>query len=216
MQDDPQPSIAILGTGPIGLEAALYARYLGYPVVISERANQPANIVGDTTLPFAQLASTLGVAALRAQNPEWQPPSADEQLTSYQWRGKYLLPLAESDLIADVLRLGTEVVSIRRNESDTEFEIVCRDRNGSDVIFSGDIVIDCTGKATNPSWFEPDEEDQDLGFMNPEADVYVLGSKSRAEGTLSFIEGLCQIRDLFSILGEREDLDLYATMPTIK
>jgi NADPH-dependent 2,4-dienoyl-CoA reductase/sulfur reductase-like enzyme len=215
MENDPQPRIAILGAGPIGLEAALYARYLGYPMVIPERADQPANIVDDTTLPFAQLASSLGVAALRAQNAEWQPPGGNEQLTTARWREIYLLPLAESDLIADVLLLGHEVVSIRRNEDDTEFEIVCRDSNGDETIFQADIVVDCTGVTGNREWFAEDEADPELGFLNPEADVYVLGSKSRANATMTFAEGLTQIRDLFAILGEREDLDLYATMPAI-
>jgi threonine dehydrogenase-like Zn-dependent dehydrogenase len=216
MEDDPQPRIAILGAGPIGLEAALYARYLGYPTEVFERAEQPAKVVGDAALPFAELASTLGVAAMRAQHPEWVSSDGDKSLDAVAWREKYLLPLAESDLVADVLRLGTEVISVRRSEDDSEFEIVCRDMSGNEAITQTDIVIDCTGKAGNRSWFEPDEEDQDLGFLNPEADVYVLGSKSRADGATSFIEGLWQIRDLFAILGEREDLDLYATMPPIE
>lgn len=218
MEDDPQPRIAILGAGPIGLEAALYARYLGYPTEVFERENQPSYhlVKNSGYLPFKYLTSTLGGAALRAQNPDWQPPSDDEQLTPYQWQEKYLLPLAESDLVADVLRLGTEVISVRRSEDDGGFEIVCRDSSGNEAIAQADIVIDCTGKAGNRSWFEPEDEDQELGFLNPEADVYVLGSKSRADVTVSFIEGLWQIRDLFAILGERDDLDLYATMPPIQ
>ena len=37
--DDEQPRIAILGAGPIGLEAAIYARYLGYPTEVIERGD---------------------------------------------------------------------------------------------------------------------------------------------------------------------------------
>jgi threonine dehydrogenase-like Zn-dependent dehydrogenase len=218
MEDDPQPRIAILGAGPIGLEAALYARYLGYPSEVFERENEPSYqlVQCDGYLHFKYLASTLGIAALCAQNPDWHPPKDDEQLTPYQWREKYLLPLSGSDLVADVLRLGHEVISIRRSEDDSEFEIVCRDSSGNEKSARADILIDCTGKAGNRSWFEPEEEDQELGFLNPEADVYVLGSKSRADGKLSFIEGLWQIRDLFAIIGERENLDLYATMPPVE
>lgn len=216
MEDDPQPRIAILGAGPIGLEAALYARYLGYPAEVFDRADQPASHVDSSSgpLPFRELASTLGVAALRAQNPEWRPPGGDKQLTAAEWRETYLARLAESDLIADVLRLGHEVVSVRRNEDDTEFEIVCCDGNG-ETIFQADILIDCTGITGNREWFAKEEADQELGFLNPEADFYVLGAKSRAADTLSFAQGLSQIRDLFAILGEREDLNLYATMPAI-
>jgi hypothetical protein len=218
MEDDLQPRIAILGAGPIGLEAALYARYLGYPVELLERSDQPANQLtsSDSPLPFKQLASTLGVAALRAQNPDWLPPAGDEQLTSTKWQASYLTPLAETDLIADVLKLSTEVVAIRRNEEDTEFQIDCRDANGGEVVCSAEIVIDCTGRTGNREWFAEEASDPELGFLNPDADVYVLGGKSRSDGSISFAQSLAQIRDLFAILGEREDLDLYATMPAIE
>jgi hypothetical protein len=218
MEDDLQPRIAILGAGPIGLEAALYARYLGYPVELIERCDGPGDELNpaDSALPFQQLASTLGVAALRAQNPDWLPPAGDEQLTPTKWQASYLAPLAETDLIADVLKLSTEVMAIRRNEEDTEFQIDCRDANGGEVVCSAEIVIDCTGRTGNREWFAEEAADSELGFLNPEADVYVLGGKSHSEDGISFAQGLAQIRDLFAILGEREDLDLYATMPPIK
>jgi NADPH-dependent 2,4-dienoyl-CoA reductase/sulfur reductase-like enzyme len=218
MEDDPQPRIAILGAGPIGLEAALYARYLGYPVELIERSDRPAKqlVLNDSPLPFKQLASPLGVAALRAQNSEWMPPRGDEQLTPAQWWESYLAPLAESDLISDVLKLGTEVLAFRRNEEDTAFLIECRDASGGELVVEAEIVIDCTGRVGNRQWFAEEAPDPEFGFLNPDADVYVLGGKSCPESSISFAQGLVQIRELFAILGEREDLDLYATMPAIK
>jgi threonine dehydrogenase-like Zn-dependent dehydrogenase len=217
MEDDPQPRIAILGAGPIGLEAALYARYLGYPVELIERFDRPGNhlIPADRALPFKQLASTLGVAALRAQNPDWLPPDGDEQLTPTKWREAYLMPLSESDLIADVLKLSTEVTAIRRNEEDTAFQIECRNASGGESVVEAEIVIDCTGRTSDRHWFAEEAADPVLGFLNPDADVYVLGGKSCPDTSFSFAQGLAQIRDLFAILGEREDLDLYATMPRL-
>jgi threonine dehydrogenase-like Zn-dependent dehydrogenase len=217
MEDDPQPRIAILGAGPIGLETALYARYLGYPVEVIERSDKPANQLasGKDALPFKQLASTLGIAALRAQNPDWLPPTGDEPLTPAMWQERYLMPLAESDLIADALRLNTEVVAIRRTEEDSEFQIDCRVAEGGESIVEADIVIDCTGKTGKRDWFQEEAANPELGFLNPDADVYVLGGKSCPEGRITFAQSLVQIRDLFAILGEREDLDLYATMPVI-
>jgi threonine dehydrogenase-like Zn-dependent dehydrogenase len=218
MEDDPQPRIAILGAGPIGLEAALYARYLGYPVELIERSDRPAKqlVSCDSAMPFKQLASTLGVAALQAQNPEWMPPAGDQQLTSADWQASYLTPLSESDLIADVLKLSTEVVSIRRNGEDIAFLIECRDAGSGELVVEAEIIIDCTGRAGNRQWFAEEPADPELGFMNPDADVYVLGGKSCPDATISFAQSLVQIRELFAILGEREDLDLYATMPPIK
>jgi hypothetical protein len=54
-------------------------------------------------------------------------------------------------------------------------------------------------------------------LRSPEANFYLLGSKSYGRNTQFLLsQGFQQIRDLFTILGEREDLDLYATMPAIK
>ena len=73
--------IAILGAGPIGLEAALYARYLGYDVDIYERGRVAENILrwGHVRMftPFGWNRSLLGLAAIKAQEPAWQPPSDD-------------------------------------------------------------------------------------------------------------------------------------------
>lgn len=216
--DDEQPRIAILGAGPIGLEAALYARYLGYPTQIFERATTAAaNILalGEQAVgPFGELASRLGVSALRAQNAQWQSPAADNGLTAREWHAGYLAPLAESDLVADVLQLGHEVVGITRRDTpeDVAFDVRCRNAEGADVVFEADIVIDAAG-ANSPAWWEESAVDEELGFANPAADVYVIGAKGAAA---TCAEGLRQIRDLFAILGERDDLDVYATMPPIE
>jgi hypothetical protein len=220
--DDELLRLAILGAGPIGLEAALYARYLGYPVEILERADQPVRSVlslGEEPVGrFEELASTLGVAALRAQESNWQQPPAAQMLTPSQWREKYLLPLAASDLIVDVLHLGTEVTEItRRDEEDDEsFDVRCRDSNGVEVTYSVDIIVDATGAGGSRAWFSAEPADPEISFLNPDADYYVLGGKSRPGEPFTFAEGIAQIRELFAILGEREDLDVYATLPRIE
>ena len=221
MDDDLQPRIAILGAGPIGLEAALYARYLGYPIEILELAPNPAaNVIaeGDKQLaaPFGECASTLGAAALQAQNPDWRCPAAKDRLTAAQWHENYLLLLAESDLISEILQLNTTVIEIARGDDDADFQIRCRSSQNEDRIFEVDIIIDVTGINGSHAWFEHTEGESELSFLNPDSDYYVLGSKSRSTGQFSFVEGLAQIRDLFAILGEREELDVYATLPAIQ
>jgi NADPH-dependent 2,4-dienoyl-CoA reductase/sulfur reductase-like enzyme len=212
--DDDHPRIAILGAGPIGLETALYARYLGYPAQVFEKEETCAasvRLLTEKPEGFGKLASRLGVSALRAQDADWQPPPADILLTAAEWCAKYLAPLAESDLIVDVLHLAHEVVGITRRdtEDDASFEIHVLNAEGAEVTHEADIVIDATG-ANAPAWRGDCVVDEELGFANPEADFYVLGAKG---GAATFSEGLVQIRDLFAILGEREDLDVYATMP---
>ena len=53
-------------------------------------------------------------------------------------------------------------------------------------------------------------------MLNPEPNFYILGSKSYGRGAQFLLSvGLEQIREVFTIIGEREDLDIYATMPVI-
>lgn len=219
--DDEQPRIAILGAGPIGLEAALYARYLGYPTELIERSEQPAASAlahVDQLGSYRELVSTLGVAALKAQDEAWQPLTGSTLLTGREWHGAYLLPLAQSDLIADVLHLGTEVLSVDRRDEDDDvsFQIHCRDAEGKDIVYSAEIVIDAAGSPSSRDWFAATDEKSELTFLNPDPDYYILGSKSRPEKPFCFAEGLEQIRELFAILGERDDLDVYATLPPLE
>ena len=62
--------IAILGAGPIGLEAALYARFLGYEVDVYERGRVAEHLRrwGHVRLfaPFSAISSPLGIAAIAA------------------------------------------------------------------------------------------------------------------------------------------------------
>ena len=54
-------------------------------------------------------------------------------------------------------------------------------------------------------------------LLNPEPNFYLLGSKSYGRNTQFLLSiGLEQIRDLFTIIGDREDLDLYKTMKKTK
>jgi hypothetical protein len=47
-------------------------------------------------------------------------------------------------------------------------------------------------------------------LLNPEPDFYILGAKSYGRNSSFLISiGLQQIRDLFTIIGDRADLDLY-------
>lgn len=219
--DDEQPRIAILGAGPVGLEAALYARYLGYPVEILERCEKPAAgvlTIGEEVIGcFAELASRLGVEALKAQNPDWRLPAASTKLSADEWHQAYITPLADSDLIADVLHLNAEVVAIERRDEqdDVSFQIRCRDPRGVEAVHAADIVIDATGRAGNRAWFTAQDANEELSFHNPDADYYILGGKSCRDGQITFASGLEQIRELFAILGERDDLDVYATMPPL-
>ena len=89
MAVDTPARIVILGAGPVGLEAGLYARYLGYEVEIIERGQVADHVRrwGHVCLatPFRMNRSTLGLAALAAQDSGFRPPEHDALLTGHDW-----------------------------------------------------------------------------------------------------------------------------------
>jgi hypothetical protein len=162
MAVDTPAKILILGAGPIGLEAALYARYLGYDVEVfdARESVMPHGMPASFLLPepFGLCSSSLGLRALAAQNPEAALPAAEEQLTVGDWYERYVAPLAHSDLINDFLRLGTEVLSVGKVEITKadqpsgeydrgawDFRLLVKPRGESEQIAVGDVVLDCTG-----------------------------------------------------------------------
>ncbi len=169
MAVDTPAVIAILGAGPIGLETALYARYLGYDVLIFEQGNEVADHVrqwGHVRMftPFRMNRSPLGLAAVRVQDADYVPPADDQLLTGNEWREKYLVPLAQTDLLADHLRLGQTVIGVTRTEilkadlianaerGEWMFRIVSRAADGSEFEDEAEIVIDTTGVFSQANW----------------------------------------------------------------
>ena len=167
MAVDTPARIAVLGAGPIGLETALYARYLGYTVDVYERGRVAEHLLrwGHVTLftPFEQNASTLGIAALRTQDEAWRPPLAGERLTGRELVERYFLPLAQSDLLIDGLQEGVEVIGIGREgliksdfalderRADYPFRLLLRDSEGVERIEQADVVVDCSGTFGTPN-----------------------------------------------------------------
>src|SRR5882672_8901865 len=112
------PRLAVLGAGPIGLEAAMYARQLGYPVTVYERG-RPAEHVrrwGHVKLfsPFGMNATPLGKAAILAEQSKHTFPKDADCVTGKDHVAAYLEPLANSGLVRECLRLETNVLRIGR------------------------------------------------------------------------------------------------------
>jgi thioredoxin reductase len=160
--------IAVLGAGPIGLEAALYARFLGYDVDLYERGAVADNVRHWQHVrlfsPFGMNASPLALAALAAQDATYQPPDADALMTGQEFLARFLLPLSETDLLPDALHTHTEVLAISRGgllkgdlvglegREDPEFRLLLRDAFGRERIETADVVIDATGTYGNHNW----------------------------------------------------------------
>ena len=170
MAVDTPAKIAILGAGPIGLEAALYARVLGYDVAIYEAGSRVAEAVrqwGHVRMftPFGMNRSSLGISALKAQDERYLPAGDDELLTGNEWVERYLEPLSQTDLLADHLRLQTKVLRVGKGEihkdempghedrGDWPFRILVRGPDGIEQLDEADVVIDATGLfSAPPKW----------------------------------------------------------------
>ena len=163
MAIDTPAKIAIIGAGPIGLEAALYARYLGYEVEVFDIDPAPASGVRNygglpMYTPFGMNRSSLGLAALQAQHDNYKPPPDDAVLAYSEWYESYLLPLANSDLIVDSLRLQTLVISAGKveltktdfptgeyNRGNWDFRLMVGKELTRQSFATADILFDCGG-----------------------------------------------------------------------
>lgn len=108
-------TIAILGAGPIGIEAALYGRYLGYQVTLFE-AKEPCASLNENRLDPApqHCTSPLGSAALAAQRTGRGGTTIEiDASTIGQWFDEYWAPLLNTDLLSGRIRSGVTVEALR-------------------------------------------------------------------------------------------------------
>ncbi|MBC7819272.1 MAG: NAD(P)-binding domain-containing protein, partial [Planctomycetaceae bacterium] len=110
--------IAIIGAGPIGLEAALLARQLGHDVHVFEKGRVAENILdwGHVRLfsPFGMNSSEWGRGALAKAHGNDSLPRADELLTGREFAERYLIPLRNLPSLQGCIRSFSEVLAISR------------------------------------------------------------------------------------------------------
>lgn len=172
MAIDTPAKLAILGAGPIGLETALYARFLGYDVVVFEQGRTCEHVLrrGHVSMlfSFSELHSPLGLAAIQAQDENYEPPANDALLSGREWVDEYLGPLAATDLLADHIQLNTRVLGVGKEQviktdletdlpegderGDWSFRILVHDAAGAERIELADGVLDCTGVYSQPNF----------------------------------------------------------------
>ena len=160
--------IAVIGAGPIGLEAALYASRLGYEVEVFEQGEVGANIFdwGHVRLftAFSMNHSSLGISRIKEDLPNWHEPSPGAYLTGREFVDSYLMPMSQLSELKKKINTGMKVVSIGRENilkggligdparTSYPFRILTENTHGEEQIHTADIVIDSTGVYNNYNW----------------------------------------------------------------
>jgi thioredoxin reductase len=217
---DPPGTIAVIGGGALGVEAALYGRFLGYAVTLIEAKSigNSADAMRDQPLPVLpnRCLSSLAISALSTQTHESGPQALPT--TIGQWIDDGLVGLTQTDLLRGRVMTQTKVASI---------ELV-------------PIEVDSAGEASETEMAVPDDfrlhlepESGEMKTLDVEAVIVATGNDDTLHQTLPAstdywfrVNGQCndaatddverqlrrgyqQIVDIFARLGGRETLDLY-------
>lgn len=153
--------IAVIGAGPIGIEAALTAKAAGHSVTVYERGQVGEHLArwGHIRMftPFGMNVSPLGRAALQHEKRPRDIPADTDFLTGRQFREAYLVPLAESETLLEamqpqsiVLQIGRSL-NVKKTEEPGAFRLLVRTAN-SERLDTADVVLDCTGTFSTPNW----------------------------------------------------------------
>ena len=162
------PRVAILGAGPVGLEAALYAAALKLPFTVYERGRVGEHLHqwGHVRLfsSFPMNVTPLGLARVRADAPQHDLPAANDCITGKEHIAAYLEPLARSPLLREHVRTETAVLHVGRRGYLKEdgvgdpkrgrqpFRLLLRSAKGAESVEEADVVLDCTGTYGQHRW----------------------------------------------------------------
>lgn len=160
------PEIAILGAGPVGLEAALAAVAAGRSFRIFEAGLEVASNVrqwGHVRL-FTHWDMSVSERMRQALEDSGQVvPSGDRCPTGTELVDQVLRPVSELPDVGPWLRPDSRVIEIGREgllKSDEigtaaraapPFRLLIRDSKGSERIEFADVVLDCTGTYDRPN-----------------------------------------------------------------
>ncbi len=160
----PGKRIAIIGAGPIGLEAAMFARSQNFDVVLLERNGIAANV---RSWEHVRLFSPFGI-----NSSEWGRGALSEidllpnesLLTGAEFLERYLLPLSQHTLLAGCIRENCRVVSIGKrhlwkrdaigkpSRLASPFQVLIETKANEEEIVEADYVFDCSGTFGNHNW----------------------------------------------------------------
>ena len=157
----PQRRLAIIGAGPIGLEAALAGVRAGFDVQVFEQGLVAEHVRdwGHVTMfsPFGMNSSPEGRAAVGGDVPR-----ESALLTGKEFADRYLIPLSRTPELADRIYQESIVVGISRHRltksqqigqparADDPFRILVVNK-AEERSATADVVFDCTGVYGQPN-----------------------------------------------------------------
>ncbi len=209
---DPPGTIAVIGAGALGIEAAMYGRFLGYDVTLLEAESVGSSMRDRLEAPLPMLPdrclSPLAMSALQSQSEGRQPTVLP--LSCGQWIGDALVPLTQTDLLAGRLRMPARVteiiaVAVEPEEDETDedvsdipadFRLTLADNLG--VVDAEAVVLSIGTSPPIP-----------LGFELPIPYFFQIGQNRSDDAERDLHDGLRQIVQAFAQLAGRADLDLY-------
>lgn len=158
---DSSGQVAILGAGPIGLDAALAFLDGGWSVTVYEAAaSVAANVAAWNHIrlftPWSMNISARMRARLDAAGVS-QPGPAEYCPTGAEFAEQLLNPLAELPELAAVIRRGTRVLAVAREgllkheeigttqRGSQPFRLLVSGPDGDERVEHADLLLDCTG-----------------------------------------------------------------------
>ena len=169
MEESKRRRVAILGAGPVGVEAALSAREQGFDVKLFERGEVGEHVKhwGHVQLfsPWSLNRSERGERLLQEMGQELEPEDAFPLGSEYVAR--YLEPLSKHPLLENCVYTHHEVISVARAQvlkgeligdsarADVPFLMVVEDAQGVQSYHEADVVIDTTGSYGKPAALGP-------------------------------------------------------------
>jgi len=165
MPETSRHSLAILGAGPVGLEAAAAALELGFDVHVLERGEPGAHVIawGHVRM-FTPWRMNVGPSSARQLAKHgWTAPPAEDCPTGLDLAERVLQPLAATPELKSRVHTHSQVVHVsrhgaRKNEraggserSAHPFRLLVRDAGGRENFLHAHAVVDATGTFGQPN-----------------------------------------------------------------